>query len=263
MKKKKNATTRELDQRIDITNSIEVQKAAKLKEGEIEVIVSNSGTDRHGESIQVEGIDLKQVKRNPVVLWTHDYLNLPIGKITKLWKSEGNLMARIQFATDIYEFAGTVYKMIQEGYLNAVSIGGIVKAFGQDKSGLPDYDVIAELEMIEVSVVPVGAHPDALVTAKSFGVEPEEFTRQYEDFVHKSLVDKMKVFPQNDLKQHITSLKALTSALQDQYDSAASDSNQSDKTKTIKKLVLAKTTAKQIDKQAELIIAVINRNLNA
>lgn len=195
-------TEKQIDERIDYTASFEyVEKA--LDYGEVEVIVSNSGIDRHGESIKVDGIDLSQIKRNPVVLWAHDYSSLPIGKITKIWKKDGNLMARFKLATNLYDFADTVYKMIQDGILNAVSIGGMVKQWADD--GM----TIDKLEMIELSVVPVGAHRDALVTSKSF--EGRDITKQYESFLVKAL--QMKMNSNDDVEQHIDTLEKILDAL--------------------------------------------------
>ncbi len=37
-----------------------------LEYGEIEVLVSNSGLDRHGERIILEGITISEIKKNPV-----------------------------------------------------------------------------------------------------------------------------------------------------------------------------------------------------
>lgn len=257
---------REIDKRIDITTSIELTKAKKLDHGEVEVIVSNSGIDRHGESITMEGIDLKQVKKNPVVLWAHDYGGLPIAKIVKLWKSGGNLMARLKFATERYDFADTVYRMVVDGFISAVSIGGIIKAFAEEKDGKTDYSVIAELEMVELSVVPVGAHPDALVTGKSFDMKKKDIKKQYEDFLYRSMVDKMGKNKDNTLDEQIKALKSLLTALESAYKATSKDTDNSketkpEKAKRIRKLVIVRNSAKQVDKQSELIISSISNLL--
>ena len=245
------------------SHDVHVEKA--LNYGEVEVIVSNSATDRYGDSITMEGIDLTQVRRNPVVLWAHQYSGLPIGRILKLWRANGNLMAKIALDYDIYDFADTVYKMILRGTINAVSIGGLVLEFGKNEDGSTDWFTIAKLEMVELSVVPVGAHPDALVTSKSLGMKPEALKAQFEDFVQKSMVDKIKLMPEDDIKQHIASLKTLTSALEAAYSEATTDTEEGQSSKKtirkVRKLVLARSAAKQCDKQAELIIASINNRL--
>lgn len=241
--------------------TIEVKKG--LEYGEVEVVVSNSSIDRYGDSITMEGIDLTQIRRNPVVLWAHQYSGLPIGRIVKLWRSKGNLMARLRLDYDIYDFADTVYKMIIRGTINAVSVGGLVREWGETEDGKTDYYTIAKLEMVELSVVPVGAHPDALVTSKSLGMKPEELQKQFNEFVQRAMVDTMKDINYDEINQHIQSLKALTSALEAAYSEASTDTEDSEpsKVKIVRKLVLARSSAKQVDKQAELIIASINNKL--
>jgi len=137
-----------------------IEKASKLSEGEVEFVVSTGDVDAHSERINVNGIDLKDYKKNPVVLWGHDGFNLPIAKTTKIWKQDDKLMARAMFYLKD-EFAAKVYNFILDGFLNAVSIGGVVKTWGED--GM----TISELLMKEFSVVSVPANPNALVSNKS------------------------------------------------------------------------------------------------
>lgn len=246
-----------------VTKNVAIEKATgkQLAYGEVEVIMSNSNIDRYNESILVDGIDLKQIKRNPVVLWGHDYGGLPIGRIVKIWKEGGDLKARIKLSVEVYDFAKQVYELILDGALNAVSIGGRVKKWSDD------YMTIEELELYELSVVPVGAHPDALVTSKSIGAERSAALRKsYVDFSEKATLDKLKSMGETDINAHIQSLKALTSALERTLEQSAeteedepSENGQSKK--VVRRYVLARSTAKQLDKQSELIIAAINNKL--
>ena len=137
-----------------------IEKATKLGEGEIEFIVSSGALDAHGERMNVDGIDFKEYKKNPVVLWGHDGFNLPIARTTKIWKEGGKLMARAQFYLKD-AFATKVYNYILDGFLNAVSIGGMVQEWGAD--GM----TISKLNMKEFSVVSIPANPEALVANKS------------------------------------------------------------------------------------------------
>lgn len=193
-----------------VGKDIEVNKA--LGYGEVEVVVSNSATDRHGESITMEGIDLSQIRKNPVVLWGHQYDQLPIGRIIKLWKSAGNLMARIKLDYDIYDFAKTVYEMILRGTLNAVSIGGYVKEFAKS-NGETDYNTIAKMEMIELSVVPVGAHPDALVTSKGVELNEEDVAKQYAEFQEKVILKRFENLPKDKTEEYKNTLKQVIKLL--------------------------------------------------
>ena len=241
--------------------AVEKATGKKLKEGEFETVVSNSNEDRYYEKILVEGIDLKQIKRNPVVLWGHDYRGLPIGKITKIWVEDGNLMARIQLAVETYDFAKQVYDLILDGVINAVSLGGQVKKWSED------YTTIEQLELYEVSVVPVGAHRDALITERSMGVDAAkaaQLRKSFVEFEEKAMVDKMKSMPQDEIKSHIASLKTLTSALESAYAATADteeDNEDAAAEKRVRKLVLVRSNAKVVDKTAELLIASISNKL--
>lgn len=239
--------------------AIEKATGKALAYGEFETVVSNSAEDRYFEKILVEGIDLKQIKKNPVVLWGHDYRGLPIGKITKIWVDNGNLMARIKLSVEKYEFAKQVYDLILDGVINAVSLGGQVKKWSED------YSTIEQLELYEVSVVPVGAHRDALITERSMGVDAEKaktLRKSFADFEQEAMVDKLKSMPQDEITSHIASLKALTSALERTYSTDTEEADDdADSRKTVRKLVLVRSTAKVADKTAEILIASINNKL--
>lgn len=240
--------------------AVEKATGKALKEGEFETVVSNSNEDRYFEKILVEGIDLKQIKKNPVVLWGHDYRGLPIGKITKIWVDNGNLMARIQLSIEKYDFAKQVYDLILDGVINAVSLGGQVKKWSED------YSTIEQLELYEVSVVPVGAHRDALITERSMGVDADKakaLRKSFADFETEAMVDKMKSMPQDEITQHIASLKALTSALESTNSTVteAGNDDANGKQKTVRRLILVRSTAKTVDKVSELLIATINNKL--
>lgn len=159
-----------------------IQKAAKLKEGEIEFVVSTDAWDAHGERINVEGIDIRDYKKNPVILWAHDGWNLPIGKAIKIWKDGRKLMARALFKIND-EFPRKVYEYIVDGFLNAVSIGGVVEEWAED--GV----TIERLTMKEFSVVPIPANKEALVAAKQFtGEQKAEFNGLAKAYARKVLL---------------------------------------------------------------------------
>lgn len=185
-----------------------------LEYGQVDVIVSNNALDRHGERIVVQGIDAARFRQNPGVLWGHDYSGLPIGMSVKEWNQDGNFMSRTQFATKEYPFAETVYKMVVGGFINAVSIGGIVRELDPK-----DDTIIKSLEMVEYSFVPVGANPEALVVGKSFkkslGVDRKTLETQYNEFMTKAVaLDKLKGLSDNVTNKYINSLKELLSLLE-------------------------------------------------
>lgn len=149
------------------TNSFEI-KASEDEDRVVEFIASKFLMDRDREFLAIEGIDIKHYKSNPVVLWSHQSGNLPIGKAVKITKSGDELKIKVQFAPkETYEFADTIYRLVKGKYLNATSVGFI-----------PDYDSITydekkgartfnKSELLELSVVNVPSNPGALATGKS------------------------------------------------------------------------------------------------
>jgi HK97 family phage prohead protease len=139
----------------------------------IEYVGSNQSIDRY--STRLMGWKLKDYKRNPVFLWAHRYDMPPVGRTVdvKEDKETGELRFRVQYAPrEIYPFAGTIYDMVKEGYLSAVSVG-----FSPGKVEFKEDENIHELrdnDLMELSQVPVPANPQALVNAFQRGMVPEE-----------------------------------------------------------------------------------------
>ena len=227
-----------------------IEKASKLAEGEVEFVVSTGDWDAHGERINIDGIDLKEFKKNPVVLWGHDGFNLPIAKATKIWKTNGKLMARAQFYLKD-EFPAKVYNYIIDGFLNAVSIGGMVKEWGHD--GL----TIAELTMKEFSVVSIPANQNALVAAKSLE-EPER-----NELRGLANLYARKVFAESDnkLTDKIDLLKSLVATLEEvALTGEPHEAQADDDTPVTRRVVLRQAQA--VDQQVEAVIRHIKLNEN-
>lgn len=134
-----------------------------LADGELEVIVNSGQADRVNEILDIKGLDISDYQKNPVVLFAHDYSQPAIGKATKIWKtSDGMLKAVVKFATEEYDFAKTIYKLMKNGYMQAFSIGFIPYDGIEDKDGTFRFTASS---MLEFSAVPVPADPRALITA--------------------------------------------------------------------------------------------------
>jgi HK97 family phage major capsid protein/HK97 family phage prohead protease len=134
-----------------------------IGEGIIEAIVSTEDIDRHGEKVKLDGIDLKNYKKNPVVLWAHDYSSLPIAKTVSLRKTAEGLVAKMEFAINEYPFARQVYELLKGKYLNAFSIGFM--AFEGEGN------TFTKTELLEYSVVAVPANANALAKAHAKGLD--------------------------------------------------------------------------------------------
>lgn len=221
-----------------------IEKAASLSEGEIEFIVSTNDWDAHGERINVDGINFKDFKKNPVVLWGHDGFSLPIAKATKVWKEGRKLMAKAMFDMED-TFAAEVYRKIKDGFLNAVSIGGMVEEWGSD--GL----TISKMNMKEFSVVSIPANPKALATAKSLTDEEEAVVKQLDSLFRKRVV---KEFNHTDVLDRIETLEKTVATLKE----VASSEPHEEQANNLR-VVLRQ--AQVVDKQAEQVIKTIKVEL--
>ena len=179
-----------------------IEKASKLGEGEVEVVVTTADWDSHDERILPEGVDYKQyLKGNNVILWAHDGFNLPIGNTTKMWLEGKKLMARAKFYL-ADEFPAKVYQYVLDGVVKAVSIGGMVDEWDEDGR------TINRLTMKEFSFVSVPANDKALVVSKSQQVELDGLAKAY---ARKKFVEDEDELPRQieDLEKLVATLKEL------------------------------------------------------
>lgn len=136
-------------------------------------VISTASVDRMGDTIAVDGWKLDQFRKNPVVLWAHDSQSLPVGKATKVWIEQGRLMATAEFTpSGMARFNDTVFDMLKAGFLNATSVGfsPTKYAFTDDPQRRFGIDFL-EQELLEFSVVPVPANAEALIQARSAGID--------------------------------------------------------------------------------------------
>lgn len=257
-------------------HNIKVDKAvnsdSSLAYGQVDVLVSNAGVDRYGDSIKMQGIKRDRFMQNPVVLWSHMHSELPIGQVIKVWDDGENLYARIQFDVDgVDDFAEKVYIKMLTGFIRAVSIGGLVIKYGvveEDAVTYTDYSDIQELEWLELSVCSVGAHPDALVTAKRYGFTTQEEINSVQKFFSSATIENKSAGDDSRFDQIEKSVEALTaqqSALRSSVEALRVPDQAT--TPVVKKhirkqkLVSVKTAVKNVDKLAEQTLSLINAEL--
>ena len=146
------------------------EKEISDEERIIEFTNSTPTQDRYHDTIDQNGWQLENFRKNPVVLWAHDYGQPPVAKSVNVWVEEGKLKSRDQFTPrDLYPFGFMVFELYKNGFLNAKSVGfqPITYAFNNETDGVEYYTQ----ELLEHSCVPVPANPEALVSAKSMGID--------------------------------------------------------------------------------------------
>jgi HK97 family phage prohead protease len=144
----------------------EIKGFIKRDDGDIEFdfIASSEALDRYQEVVKVDGVILDNFKNNAPLLWGHN-LGLgteerPIGAIIEVAVQDDKTLRGKAVIHNITELAREVGQLVRRGFLRAVSIGFIpLKMEG---------NVITEWELLEISVVPIPANPEALITSAGF-----------------------------------------------------------------------------------------------
>lgn len=157
---------------------------------EIVIIGTTEMMDRDGESVSIDGWDLKNFKRNPVILPQHDYRQPAIGKALNVKKDNGKLMFKIQFPDEgIHPLADVYHGLYKTGFMNASSVGFIPREWFDGDGKKKPYRTFTKQELLELSLVSVPANPEAIVTekcivkAKESGVISEEQIQLLHEFV--------------------------------------------------------------------------------
>jgi HK97 family phage prohead protease len=167
--------------------------------------------DRDKEVIDVNGWDLKNFKKNPVIMFGHDYHSLPIGRATKIGVKDGKLMNVVEFPPEgTYEFADIVQRLVDTGYLKTQSVGFIPKEWEdgdfEEKSDKPRR-TFKKQELLEISIVPVPSNPNALRNAVDAGIIT---AKQFDTLSKKeSIVEKHEKVTQEYIKDEIDYLNLL------------------------------------------------------
>lgn len=147
-------------------------KAVEGADRVIRFVISTGAVDRASETVNPDGWLLDSYKKNPVVLWSHMYREPPVARSAAIAVSAGRLVSDAEFVTrEIYPFADTVFQMLKAGFLRACSVGfdPISSGYNSERHGIDFF----KQELLEYSVTPVGCNPEALVEAKSVGIDVE------------------------------------------------------------------------------------------
>lgn len=151
--------------------------------------------DRSDEAVNPLGVDTKNFKLNPILLFNHDF-NQPIGKIIDIIVSEEG----IKITAEVYKTSNPiVYENVKNGILKAFSIGFIAK----NAKYIHEIDLymFTETELYEISLVAVPDNPLSLIESystscgcsvlgKSFTITPDNKEKEVKTLKIKHVVPK-------------------------------------------------------------------------
>ena len=166
----------------------EVEEIKDTSEGEDKALtftITSDRRDRDRDIVSPTGIMAESYAQNPVMLWAHQYDQLPIGRSVQMWADKSvkngevsdHIKARVIFQPDENyhsSYAGIrgsmVYRMYQTGFMNAVSIGFDPLEWEdiEEKDSFKGLlgTRFTKFDLLEFSAVPVPSNPEALVDRK-------------------------------------------------------------------------------------------------
>lgn len=137
-------------------------------DGTIDFVISDEGQDRDGDTISLEGWNVDNFLKNPVVLFAHQHDELPVGKSVQLHRDGGALVSRVEFTPrDLNPLGDTLQRMYQAGFMNAQSVGFQPRQWEERSAGddgVAGWHFTAQ-DLLEHSCVPVPSLPSALIRA--------------------------------------------------------------------------------------------------
>ena len=157
-----------------------VTEARQAEDGSAHrMVIAANERSRNGDEVNLRGINFKNYRKNPVVLWSHDsYGGIPIAKTLKIGHDDqGRIEADFEFNSED-EFAARVENGWNGGFIRAASIRFMPTKVVEmlDEQGRVDRLRIEESDLLEWSLVPIPADPDSVrAAARALGLPAEIF----------------------------------------------------------------------------------------
>jgi HK97 family phage prohead protease len=145
-------------------------------------VITAETIDRDGEVLIPQGMNSKEFEHNPVLFWNHDHSE-PVGKCVGIKRRERDITADFVFAQRPDGYSGEFFPevaaaLVGQGIVKGVSVGYVPEEGGtrratevdRKKYGGNVSTIFSRWKLLEVSLAPLQANPEALITAVKKGV---------------------------------------------------------------------------------------------
>ena len=135
--------------------------------------IANAETpDRQNDIVSLNGWDLKNYRKNPVGLFAHNYFEHPHFKTTKTKMDQQKKQFLFKPEFDTHDKADVTWNQFKNGFMNSFSVGFLPKDFTyrNEDDRWDGGKHFNKQELLEISAVPVPAHPDANIM-RSLGLD--------------------------------------------------------------------------------------------
>jgi phage head maturation protease len=166
--------TREVPKPGALLRRSSVIKAVDSQARTMRFVASDESVDRYGDIIRAAGWQLDAFRANPVLLFAHNSRQPPVGQVPNIEVVGTELIADCLFRPEgDSQLSDDVWKAVEGGFLRAASVGfsptGPINQLVDQAGNWTGYEFTSQ-ELLELSVVPVPANPQALAVAKSLGI---------------------------------------------------------------------------------------------
>lgn len=148
-----------------------VQSYKAIGDSAIEIVASDESVDRDGDVIIASGWDCANWLKSGSLIYGHDPSEPEnvIGKAESAEVKDGKLVVSCTIAAPgTSPMHDCIRALLEQKILRGVSVGFRSNDYEPNQSGGLNYK---SAELIEVSLTPVPANPNAMVLMKSFGME--------------------------------------------------------------------------------------------
>jgi uncharacterized protein len=173
-------------------------------------VVSDETVDREGEIISIDGWNLDNFKRNPVMLWSHNPFEAPIGKWENIRFRTVNGKKKLTMEPNFHkksDMSKLISDLVELGYPPQTTSVGFRP---YERNG----NKYTKQELLEVSFVNIPANPEATQLALSRGyaeaVVSKLFTPASEPKIEDTALSDLK----SEVEQLKTEIKNLGVALE-------------------------------------------------
>jgi len=148
-----------------------IVRASRSKGGDrrLTFVGATQNVARDGGILESGGWRLDEYRQNPVFLYAHQHEGLPLGRSTDVYEKGGELRFDVEFPErGLHPFADTVFDLYRTGFMKATSVGFRVRKTREPSKEERERGaewVSTDHDLLELSAVPVGADPGALMVA--------------------------------------------------------------------------------------------------
>ena len=180
---------------------VDVKAAPEQPPAVLEFVASDATLDRTGDIVSPSGWRLEIYRSNPVFLNMHQRSDIvfTLGKalVTEVREVSGRqaLYQQIQFAVDANPMAKIAHGLYAGGFLRAVSVGMVPRAWEDGRPGDNFARRIIQQELLEVSAVTIPANPNALVLGLKAGAVEKSDVRELAALLRAITTDPAPVLP--------------------------------------------------------------------